>query len=105
VEGASANGLPDAVPEEVKEERRARFMQRQAGISRSRLAAKIGREIDVLVDEAQGATVIARSKADAPEIDGLVRVKGAAGARPGDMLRVRVTASDEHDLRARIAPL
>jgi ribosomal protein S12 methylthiotransferase len=105
VEGASANGLPDAVPEEVKEERRARFMQRQAGISRSRLAAKVGREIDVLVDEAQGATVIARSKADAPEIDGLVRVKGAAGARPGDMLRVRVTASDEHDLRARIAPL
>jgi ribosomal protein S12 methylthiotransferase len=105
VEGASANGLPDAVPEEVKEERRARFMQRLAGISRSRLAAKVGREIDVLVDEAQGATVIARSKADAPEIDGLVRVKGAAGARPGDMLRVRVTASDEHDLRARIAPL
>jgi len=103
VEGATANALPNAVPEEVKEERRARFMQKQAAISRARLAAKVGREIEVLVDGVDGTTIVARSKADAPEIDGLVRVKGARAAKPGDILRVRVTASDEHDLRAVIA--
>jgi ribosomal protein S12 methylthiotransferase len=104
VEGATANYLPDPVPEEVKEERRMRFMEKQAAISRARLAAKVGREMDVLVDEAQGTTVVARSKADAPEIDGLVRVKGAKGAKPGDLLRVKVTGSDDHDLKAIVIP-
>ncbi len=101
VDGAKANELPGAVPDEVKEERRARFMARQAEISRAKLAAKVGREIEVLVDAVEGTTVIARSRADAPEIDGIVRVKGARSARPGDFLRVKVTAATEHDLAAR----
>jgi ribosomal protein S12 methylthiotransferase len=100
VEGAKANGLPGAVPEEVKQERLARFMQAQAAVSARRLAEKVGREIEVLVDDVEGRLAIARSHADAPEIDGVVRVKGAKGARPGDVLRVRVTAAGEHDLEA-----
>src|SRR5689334_22908413 len=67
VEGATANTLPGAVPEEVREERRARFMQVQAQISRERLRAKVGRTLDVLVDEVAGRKAIARTKADAPE--------------------------------------
>jgi ribosomal protein S12 methylthiotransferase len=100
VEGARANDLPDAVPDEVREERRRRFMEVQAGISRERLAAKVGRTLQVLVDEVEGATAIARSQADAPEIDGVVRVRRAKASRPGDMLSVRVTAAGEHDLEA-----
>jgi ribosomal protein S12 methylthiotransferase len=100
VEGAKANALPGAVPEEVKQERLARFMAAQAGVSRERLAEKVGREIDVLVDDVEGRIAYARSSADAPEIDGIVRVKGAKGARAGEFLRVRVTASDDHDLEA-----
>jgi len=100
VEGAKANALPGAVPEEVKQERLARFMAVQAGVSRERLAQKVGREIDVLVDDVEGRVALARSAADAPEIDGIVRVKGAKGARAGEFLRVRVTASGDHDLEA-----
>jgi len=100
VEGARANELPGALPEEVKEERRARFMRLQAAISRDKLARKVGRTFDVLVDETAGALAIARSAADAPEIDGVVKVKGARGAKPGDLLRVTVTAAAEHDLLA-----
>jgi ribosomal protein S12 methylthiotransferase len=100
VEGAKANELPGALPEEVREERRARFMQVQAAISRERLAAKVGRTLEVIVDEIQGRTALARSAADAPEIDGVVRVKVTRASRPGDMLRVRVTAAGEHDLEA-----
>ena len=100
VEGAKANALPGAVPEAVKQERLERFMQAQAAISASRLAAKVGREIEVLVDDLEPRAAIARSHADAPEIDGIVRVKGAKGAKPGDLLRVRVTKALEHDLEA-----
>ncbi|HEX4942837.1 MAG TPA: 30S ribosomal protein S12 methylthiotransferase RimO [Usitatibacteraceae bacterium] len=100
VEGAKANELPGAVPEEAKQERLARFMEVQATVSRGRLAAKVGREIDVLVDDVEGRVAIARSSADAPEIDGVVRVKGAADVRAGDFARVRVTAAGEHDLEA-----
>jgi ribosomal protein S12 methylthiotransferase len=103
VEGAKANDLPDSVPEDVKEARRARFMEVQAGISREKLRRKVGRTIEVLVDEAAGALAIGRSAADAPEIDGVVQVKGARGAKPGDLLRVKVTAADEHDLHATVA--
>ena len=102
VEGATANALPDAVPEEVKEERRMRFMEKQAAISSARLAAKVGREIDVLVDGLEGTTVIARSKADAPEIDGVVRLDRGRGLKSGDIVRARVTHSDQHDLRAKV---
>jgi ribosomal protein S12 methylthiotransferase len=104
VEGARANELPDCVPEAVKEERRARFMEAQARISREKLARKVGRTIDVLVDEMAGTTAVGRSAADAPEIDGVVRVKGAKGAKPGDLLRATVVAATEHDLRAIAAP-
>jgi ribosomal protein S12 methylthiotransferase len=100
VEGAQANALPGAVPEEVKEERRARFMEVQAEISRGRLAAKVGRTFDVLVDDIEGRIAIARSAADAPEIDGVVRVQGGKGLRAGDVATVRVTAAGDHDLEA-----
>jgi ribosomal protein S12 methylthiotransferase len=105
VEGARANELPDSVPEKVKEERRARFMALQAAISREKLARKVGRTIDVLVDEKAGGVAIGRSAADAPEIDGVVRVKGAKGAKPGDVVRAKVVSSTEHDLHAVAASL
>jgi ribosomal protein S12 methylthiotransferase len=104
VEGARANDLPGAVPDEVKEERRARFMEVQAAISRDKLLRKIGRTIEVLVDEVDGVAALARSAADAPEIDGVVRIRKAKGARPGDLLKVRVTAATSHDLEAVVAP-
>ena len=100
VEGAKANELPDGVPDEMKEERRARFMQTQAAISARKLAAKVGRTLEVLVDEASGGGAIARSHADAPEIDGVVRIKRAPKAKPGDILKVKVTSATEHDLEA-----
>jgi ribosomal protein S12 methylthiotransferase len=100
VEGAKANELPDPVPEEVKQERLARFMERQAAISEARLAAKVGSVQQVIVDAIDGELAIARSKADAPEIDGLVQVQDGreAGLRPGDFAFVRIMGSDEHDL-------
>jgi ribosomal protein S12 methylthiotransferase len=100
VEGAKANDLPDPVPDEIREDRRRRFMETQAAISRERLAAKVGRTCQVLVDEVRGNAATARSAADAPEIDGVVHVKGARGAKSGDLLRVRITSADEHDLGA-----
>jgi ribosomal protein S12 methylthiotransferase len=100
VEGAKANDLPGAVPEPVKQERLVRFMAVQAQVSRERLAERVGRECDVLVDDLEGRLAIARSYAEAPEIDGVVRVKGAKGARAGDLLRVRITAAGDHDLEA-----
>jgi ribosomal protein S12 methylthiotransferase len=103
VEGARANELPDALPEEVKEERRARFMEVQAEISREKLRRKVGRTLDVLVDEVKGATAIARSAADAPEIDGVVHVRKAKGAKAGDFLRVEVTSSTHYDLEATLS--
>ncbi len=103
VEGAKANQLAGAVPEEVKEERRARFMQVQAAISREKLAAKVGRTLDVLVDEVSGTRAVGRSHADAPEIDGVVRIANAKGVKPGDIVRVKVTRADEHDLEASLS--
>ena len=104
VDGATANELPDPVPEKVKEERRARFMHVQSAISRAKLRRKVGMTLEVLVDEVEGNVAIARSKADAPEIDGVVRVRNAKGARPGDILRARVTGAQEHDLQAEMLP-
>lgn len=98
VEGASANELPDPVPDEVKAEREARFMQRQAEISAERLAEKVGTLQEVLIDEVGELGMLGRSHADAPEIDGKVYVNGADFANPGDLLRVRITGSDAHDL-------
>jgi ribosomal protein S12 methylthiotransferase len=103
VEGARANELPGAVAEEVREERRARFMEVQGAISRAKLARKVGRTLEVLVDEAHGDMALARTRGDAPEIDGIVRLKGAKGLKPGDVVAARVTAADDHDLQARVA--
>jgi ribosomal protein S12 methylthiotransferase len=98
VDGAVANALPDPVPEKIKEERRARFMATQERISAARLKAKVGRTLNVLVDQIEGDTAIARSSADAPEIDGLVKVRGAKRFKPGEFASVRITRADEHDL-------
>ena len=103
VDGAAANALPGALPEEVREERRRRLMDVQEDISAELLAAKIGREIEVLVDAVDEEGTIARSSADAPEIDGLVLLDNFFDAEPGDFLRVTVVDSDEHDLYAEVA--
>jgi len=104
VEGAAANALPDPVPDAIKEERRARFMAVQARISAARLARRVGTTLTVLVDGHEAAGIaIARSAADAPEIDGLVRVEGGRDLAPGTFADVTVTGADEHDLRAKIA--
>jgi ribosomal protein S12 methylthiotransferase len=104
VEGARANELPDPVPEPLKEERRARCMQLQAKISREKLRRKVGKTIEVLVDETVGSAATGRSAADAPQIDGVVRLKGAKGAKPGDLLHAVVTGATDHDLRANVIP-
>jgi ribosomal protein S12 methylthiotransferase len=98
VDGATANDLPGAVAPEVMDERHARFMEKAAAISAARLAAKVGREMQVLVDRVDGNAAIARSQADAPEIDGVVNVKKAKGLKPGEFARVRVTAAGTYDL-------
>jgi ribosomal protein S12 methylthiotransferase len=100
VRGATANDLPDPVPEAVKEERRARFMELQALISAAKLAAKVGATMTVLVDEVGDDAVVARGPGDAPEIDGAVIIPGAWEIDPGDFVEVRITGSDEHDLYA-----
>ena len=99
VDGAQANALPGAVPEDVKEERWHRFMTLQSRISEARLAQKVGRTLDVLIDEVDddgGAS--GRSKYDAPEIDGMVHLRDAGGVRPGDIVAVRIEDADEADL-------
>jgi ribosomal protein S12 methylthiotransferase len=98
VDGAAANALPGHVPDEVKAERRARFMAVQAGVSARRLERRIGTTMRVLVDEVDGAKAVARSSADAPEIDGVVRLSRAKGLNLGDFADVRITKSDAHDL-------
>jgi ribosomal protein S12 methylthiotransferase len=99
VQGAAANLLPGAVPEEVKEERYARLMELTARISAAKLEAKVGRTLDVLIDLADGeGGATGRSKADAPEIDGEVHLRDAPGLEPGDIVQVLVEDSDEHDL-------
>ena len=100
VEGAPANALEGAVPDEVKQERYDRFMAHQQAISTERLARKVGKEFDVLIDEVDEDGAVGRSSADAPEIDGSVFVDSAVPLKPGDMVRVRVTDSDEYDLWA-----
>ncbi len=100
VEGATANWLPDHVPEAVKEERRARFMQLQEEISRQRLATKVGQKMTVMIDELTEEGMVARSSADAPEIDGLVYVESATSGQPGDFIEVEITDADAHDLFA-----
>ncbi|TPH07978.1 30S ribosomal protein S12 methylthiotransferase RimO [Haemophilus haemolyticus] len=100
VEGAPATEMADQVPEDVKEERFHRFMQLQQEISANRLKQKIGKTLDVLVDEIDEEGIIGRSKADAPEVDGLVYVDNLSGinVKVGDVIKVTITNSDEYDL-------
>jgi ribosomal protein S12 methylthiotransferase len=101
VEGAAANGLPGALPDAVREERLARFMEHQAAISAARLRRKIGSVQKVIVDVAEDDLATARTMGDAPEIDGLVHVQQVEGVRPGDIIEVLIEDSDEHDLFGR----
>ncbi|ADQ84855.1 MULTISPECIES: 30S ribosomal protein S12 methylthiotransferase RimO [Methylovorus] len=98
VDGAAANALPDAVPEELKQERLARFMEVQEAISAEKLQRRVGRLETVLVDEVNGDEAIARTMSDAPEIDGVVYLADAEGLNPGDLVEVQITDADGHDL-------
>lgn len=100
VEGAVANDLPDHIPLEVQQERLGRLMQLQEVISGERLACKKGKTMQVLVDEVDEDGAIARSSADAPEIDGLVYISNGQTLKAGDFVNVRITDSDVHDLWA-----
>jgi ribosomal protein S12 methylthiotransferase len=100
VEGAVANDVAPHVAPEIQQERLARFMEKAQAISRERLAARVGREETVLVDSIDGSKAIARSRGDAPEIDGVVRISRAAGLAAGEFARVRITGADDYDLKA-----
>ena len=101
VEGAAANALRQTpVPDEVKAERRARFMVLAAEISAQRLQEKIGRTMQVLIDRVEGDVGVARSASDAPEIDGSVRILAANGLKVGDFADVRITGASAYDLEA-----
>ena len=103
VEGAAANRLPGHVPPEVQEERYARFMERAAAISRQRLRQRIGTRVRVLVDEVNDGEACARSAAEAPQIDGVVRIAGAGKRlRPGDWADVEIVDADAYDLAGRL---
>lgn len=103
VNGAAANELPDAVPDEIKQDRFERFMEKQAAISQAKLREKVGTRQVVLIDEVGETTAIARSSSDAPEIDGVVKFDvDDFDIAPGDVIEVDVIASDEYDLIAKI---
>ncbi|WP_225028994.1 30S ribosomal protein S12 methylthiotransferase RimO [Xinfangfangia pollutisoli] len=99
VKGARSNALPDHVPDEVKEDRFARFMEKAQAISEAKLAAKVGRRLEVIVDEVDEDGATCRTKADAPEIDGNLFIDaGFEGLAPGDILTVEVDEAGEYDL-------
>src|SRR3990167_7181109 len=98
VDGAAANSLADPVPESLKQERLARFMEVQEAISAAKLKSKIGRLETVLVDSVEGDEAVGRTSADAPDIDGVVYLEGAEGLMPGDLVEVQITDADGHDL-------
>jgi ribosomal protein S12 methylthiotransferase len=100
VEGARANALGDHVPPEVQEQRLARFMEVAQRISAERLAARVGRTEQVIVDAVEGNVAMARSRGDAPDIDGVVRIKRGGKLPVGEFATVKITAADEYDLEA-----
>jgi ribosomal protein S12 methylthiotransferase len=102
VEGASANALGAHVPAPVQQERYERFMEHAQTISAQRLQRRVGATIQVLVDGIEGRTALARSAADAPEIDGVVRITNGGTLRVGEFAQVQVTKADAYDLSARI---
>jgi ribosomal protein S12 methylthiotransferase len=101
VAGARANALDGAVPEEIKEERYARFMERAATISSARLQRRIGKRLRVLVDRVADGIAYARTAGDAPDIDGVVRIRASAATRPGEFIEATITAADTYDLEGR----
>lgn len=103
VDGATANDLPNAVPDEVKHERYERFLTHQAAISTERLASRVGRRVDVLIDEVDDEGAIGRTVWDAPEVDGRVFLDGLTELPPGTLIEAEITASDDTDLWARPA--
>ena len=103
VEGAKANELPGAVPEDVKEERLARLMAFQEEISASRLALRVGQKETVVIDEVVEEGAVARTRFDAPDIDGQVFIDGATHLKVGDRVEVIIEEADEHDLWAHLA--
>ncbi len=103
VEGAVANALPGALPEEVREERKMRLLRHQEDISTQRLEAKIGKTLTVLVDDIDDEGAIARSAGDAPDIDGLVYITNGHALGIGDLAEVTITDCDVHDLYATLA--
>jgi ribosomal protein S12 methylthiotransferase len=102
VDGAAANDLPDAVPEEVKQDRLERFMAHQAEISAARLQQKVGRRGRVIIDEVVEEGAVGRSEADAPEIDGQVFIDNATHLKVGDIVDVEFEEADDHDLWAKL---
>jgi ribosomal protein S12 methylthiotransferase len=102
VEGAAANAIGEPVAEPVKEERYQRFMQRAAAISSARLKARVGSRCRVLIDSVERGVAIARSAGEAPEIDGVVRVRGGGKLEVGNFADVEITAADTYDLEARL---
>ena len=102
VPGAAANSLPDAVPEALKQERLARFMEHQAAISAARLQRRVGRIETVLIDEIAEEGAVARSRSDAPEIDGQVFIDGATHLQVGDFVQVEIEEADDYDLWGRL---
>lgn len=100
VDGAQANELEDHVPDEVKADRKARFMEVQAEISAKRLQLKVGKTLDIIIDEVDEEGAIGRSKADAPEIDGLVYLNGETNHQAGDIIHAKIIHADQHDLWA-----
>ena len=103
VEGAAANALSDHVPQPIQEERYARFMERASAVSAARLKRRVGTRVRVLVDSSAAGSAIARSEADAPEIDGVVRIANAPKLKAGDWADVNITGADAYDLSARLA--
>lgn len=104
VAGAAANDLPGQVPEEIRQERYHRFMQVQQEVSRRRLAGKVGRTMDVIVDSADPEFAVGRTRGDAPEVDGVVQIRGPLPPlRPGDIVPVRITGSSNYDLTGQAA--
>ncbi|WP_413853031.1 30S ribosomal protein S12 methylthiotransferase RimO [Albidovulum sp.] len=104
VAGARSNGLPDHVPDDVKDDRWHRFMEKAQAISAAKLAAKVGRRMEVIVDTVDGDGATCRTKADAPEIDGNLFIdQDFAGLRPGDIVTVEIDESGDYDLWGRVA--
>jgi len=101
VEGAAANAIAPAVPDELKEERYQRFMHKAGQISSARLAARVGQKCRVLIDAIEDGVAIARSAGDAPEIDGVVRIRGGGRLKVGEFAAVEITAAGTYDLEGR----